>query len=200
MAVIITVLGLGHGKWQNFQHKIRDPKSQGRLVLMVVRIALLLVNMPYMVTASDIPNYLTQQTKKQDETNYPYRYYNKTHSSDDSIGVTHSFVLAHKLDPSGQFKNGDIVNVPEDAILSTNNSYHPDHHGNRIYLPKIPVTLPPVSNGDEGLAIGVLFTLKAVVQFCVNPFTAVLIDRIGYDIPMTIGLAIIFLSTFVFAF
>merc|ERR1712142_50371 len=34
----------------------------------------------------------------------------------------------------------------------------------------------------------------------VNPFTGALIDRIGYDMPMMIGLIVIFLSTAVFAF
>ena len=34
----------------------------------------------------------------------------------------------------------------------------------------------------------------------VNPFSGALIDRIGYDIPMCIGLCVIFLSTTTFAF
>jgi DHA1 family vesicular acetylcholine transporter-like MFS transporter 3 len=34
----------------------------------------------------------------------------------------------------------------------------------------------------------------------VNPFSGALIDRIGYDIPMCIGLCIIFISTMTFAF
>ena len=57
-----------------------------------------------------------------------------------------------------------------------------------------------MSYGNEGGAIGVLFASKAIVQLCVNPFTGTLIDRIGYDVPMMIGLVIMFLSTSVFAF
>ncbi|KAG7211841.1 hypothetical protein KM043_011064 [Ampulex compressa] len=48
-------------------------------------------------------------------------------------------------------------------------------------------------------ATGVLFASKAIVQLMVNPFSGALIDRIGYDIPMMIGLCIMFLSTAVFA-
>lgn len=48
-------------------------------------------------------------------------------------------------------------------------------------------------------ATGILFASKAIVQLMVNPFSGALIDRIGYDIPMMIGLTIMFLSTAVFA-
>nr|NVI79555.1 VAChT [Cucujiformia] len=43
------------------------------------------------------------------------------------------------------------------------------------------------------------FASKAIVQLMVNPFSGAAIDRIGYDIPMMIGLCIMFLSTAVFA-
>lgn len=59
---------------------------------------------------------------------------------------------------------------------------------------------PPHDYGNEGGAIGFLFASKAILQLMVNPFTGALIDRIGYDMPMMIGLIIIFLSTAVFAF
>ncbi|XP_014768159.1 probable vesicular acetylcholine transporter-B [Octopus bimaculoides] len=59
---------------------------------------------------------------------------------------------------------------------------------------------PPIDYGSEGGAIGFLFASKAILQLMVNPFTGALIDRIGYDMPMMIGLIIIFLSTAVFAF
>jgi DHA1 family vesicular acetylcholine transporter-like MFS transporter 3 len=50
------------------------------------------------------------------------------------------------------------------------------------------------------VAVGTLFGSKAIVQLLVNPFSGALIDRIGYDIPMCIGLCVIFLSTTTFAF
>ncbi|XP_071564672.1 vesicular acetylcholine transporter [Temnothorax nylanderi] len=56
----------------------------------------------------------------------------------------------------------------------------------------------PSHHGQDS-ATGVLFASKAIVQLMVNPFSGALIDRIGYDIPMMIGLCIMFLSTSVFA-
>lgn len=58
--------------------------------------------------------------------------------------------------------------------------------------------IPRAHNGEDA-ATGVLFASKAIVQLMVNPFSGSLIDRIGYDIPMMIGLSIMFLSTAVFA-
>jgi DHA1 family vesicular acetylcholine transporter-like MFS transporter 3 len=54
-------------------------------------------------------------------------------------------------------------------------------------------------NGED-VAVGTLFGSKAIIQLLVNPFSGALIDRIGYDIPMCIGLCVIFLSTTTFAF
>ncbi|UJR21767.1 hypothetical protein I4U23_024842 [Adineta vaga] len=63
-----------------------------------------------------------------------------------------------------------------------------------------------ISNGyfvhiqNEDIAIGFLFASKAIVQLVINPFSGAIIDRIGYDIPMCIGLGVIFVSTMIFAF
>lgn len=59
----------------------------------------------------------------------------------------------------------------------------------------------PVKHDHHGqdASTGILFASKAIVQLMVNPFSGALIDRIGYDIPMMIGLTIMFLSTAVFA-
>jgi len=51
----------------------------------------------------------------------------------------------------------------------------------------------------EDAAIGVLFASKAIVQLMINPFSGALIDRVGYELPMMIGLCIMFFSTAVFA-
>lgn len=66
-------------------------------------------------------------------------------------------------------------------------------------------SLKPNNNNNnddsaEDVAVGTLFASKAIVQLLVNPFSGALIDRIGYDIPMCIGLCVIFLSTTTFAF
>lgn len=57
----------------------------------------------------------------------------------------------------------------------------------------------PRSHHGQDQATGILFASKAIVQLMVNPFSGALIDRIGYDLPMMIGLCIMFLSTAVFA-
>ncbi|XP_060063500.1 vesicular acetylcholine transporter-like [Ylistrum balloti] len=69
------------------------------------------------------------------------------------------------------------------------------------------LTAPPKSDSSSdtdyaegGGAVGILFASKAIVQLMVNPFTGALIDRIGYDIPLMIGLIIMFFSTIIFAF
>lgn len=55
-----------------------------------------------------------------------------------------------------------------------------------------------VYEGEES-AVGMLFASKAIVQLFINPFSGHIIDRIGYDIPMMIGLSIMFFSTAIFA-
>lgn len=60
------------------------------------------------------------------------------------------------------------------------------------------VTVKPKHHGQD-TSTGVLFASKAIVQLMVNPFSGAIIDRIGYDIPMMIGLIIMFLSTSLFA-
>ena len=57
----------------------------------------------------------------------------------------------------------------------------------------------PYANSNDA-SIGVLFASKAIVQLMVNPLSGTLIDRVGYDIPMMIGLVVIFFSTSIFAF
>ncbi|XP_051523862.1 probable vesicular acetylcholine transporter-B [Myxocyprinus asiaticus] len=48
--------------------------------------------------------------------------------------------------------------------------------------------------------IGVLFASKAILQLMVNPLSGTFIDRVGYDIPLLIGLMVMFVSTCIFAF
>lgn len=58
--------------------------------------------------------------------------------------------------------------------------------------------IPRAHHGEDS-ATGILFASKAIVQLMINPFSGALIDRIGYDIPMMIGLSIMFMSTALFA-
>ncbi|XP_065264702.1 vesicular acetylcholine transporter [Emys orbicularis] len=52
---------------------------------------------------------------------------------------------------------------------------------------------------NEDIKIGVLFASKAILQLLVNPLSGTFIDRVGYDIPLLIGLTVMFLSTIIFA-
>ncbi|XP_061519971.1 probable vesicular acetylcholine transporter-B [Phycodurus eques] len=56
------------------------------------------------------------------------------------------------------------------------------------------------SNNNLDVQIGVLFASKAILQLLVNPLSGTFIDRVGYDVPLLIGLTIMFLSTCIFAF
>jgi len=56
------------------------------------------------------------------------------------------------------------------------------------------------TKGNFDLQIGVLFASKAILQLLVNPISGTFIDRVGYDIPLFIGLNVMFLSTLTFAF
>lgn len=52
---------------------------------------------------------------------------------------------------------------------------------------------------DEEVELGWLFASKALLQIFVNPLSGFIIDRIGYEIPMVIGLVVMFSSTAIFA-
>lgn len=120
--------------------KLQEPRSQRKLILVIVSIALLLDNMLYMVIVPIIPDYLR-------------------------------YIGAYSDEP---LPNSGNLTLPPGAPVKH------DHHG-------------------QDSATGILFASKAIVQLMINPFSGALIDRIGYDIPMMIGLTIMFLSTAVFA-
>lgn len=121
--------------------KLQEPRSQRKLILVIVSIALLLDNMLYMVIVPIIPDYL--------------RYI-------------------------GAYTDEPILPGPGNSTISPGTPVKHDHHG-------------------QDQATGVLFASKAIVQLMVNPFSGALIDRIGYDLPMMVGLCIMFLSTATFA-
>lgn len=80
----------------------------------------------------------------------------------------------------GGFDDGTPAPLLIDNITGKPIPYKHDHHG-------------------QDSATGILFASKAIVQLMVNPFSGALIDRIGYDLPMMVGLIVMFLSTAVFA-
>ncbi|XP_004465831.1 vesicular acetylcholine transporter [Dasypus novemcinctus] len=53
---------------------------------------------------------------------------------------------------------------------------------------------------SEDVKIGVLFASKAILQLLVNPLSGPFIDRMSYDVPLLMGLGVLFASTVMFAF
>ncbi|XP_072312691.1 probable vesicular acetylcholine transporter-B [Eucyclogobius newberryi] len=63
-----------------------------------------------------------------------------------------------------------------------------------------PTPRSAAKSGNLDVQIGVLFASKAILQLIVNPISGTFIDRVGYDIPLLIGLTVMFVSTCIFAF
>uniref|UniRef100_A0A6P4F3T9 Vesicular acetylcholine transporter n=1 Tax=Drosophila rhopaloa TaxID=1041015 RepID=A0A6P4F3T9_DRORH len=89
-------------------------------------------------------------------------------------------IIPDYLREIGSFEDGPTPPPLRDNITGQIIPVHHDHHG-------------------QDSATGILFASKAIVQLMVNPFSGGLIDKIGYDLPMLIGLSIMFFSTAVFA-
>ncbi|KAF7488640.1 Vesicular acetylcholine transporter [Sarcoptes scabiei] len=132
--------------WKRFNKKIEEPRSQRRIILFIVCVALLLDNMLYMVIVPIIPDYLRE------------------------IGAWETHVEGAEI----EYRN-------------VSNKFVPFRIGGTT-----------VYEGEDS-AVGMLFASKAIIQLFVNPFSGAIIDRIGYDIPMMIGLGVMFFSTAVFA-
>lgn len=135
-----------HELWKQFSQKVEEPRSQRRIILFIVCVALLLDNMLYMVIVPIIPDYLRR------------------------IGAWETHYEGAEI----EYRN-------------VSNKYVPFRIGGSI-----------VYEGEEA-AVGMLFASKAFVQLFVNPFSGHIIDRIGYELPMMIGLGVMFFSTAVFA-
>lgn len=133
--------------WKRFNEKIEEPRSQRRIILFIVCVALLLDNMLYMVIVPIIPDYLRK------------------------IGAWDTHLEGAEI----EYRNG------------TGGKPVPFRFGGTI-----------IYEGEDS-AVGLLFASKAIVQLFINPFSGAIIDRIGYDIPMMIGLVVMFFSTAVFA-
>ena len=132
--------------WRRFNEKIEEPRSQRRIILFIVCVALLLDNMLYMVIVPIIPDYLRK------------------------IGAWDTHLEGAEI----EYRNVSSKLTP---IRSG---------GTTVYE-------------GEDAAVGMLFASKAIVQLFINPFSGAIIDRIGYEMPMIIGLGVMFFSTAVFA-
>lgn len=149
---------------------VEEPNIQRRFILIIVCVALLLDNMLYMVIVPIIPDYL--------------RYIGAwdTHTvvnHDGSYGSLGAWNITYF---NQTLENGTIIN----STMISRRRYRPFGSVRVVY------------DGEDSL-VGVLFASKAIVQLFVNPFSGALIDKIGYEFPMSIGLMVIFFSTAIFA-
>lgn len=152
--------------------KIQNPESQRRLVLVIVCIALLLDNMLYMVIVPIIPIYLDEMK-------------DSGRTPDDE--ATDSLVSFVTPPPPMTFTTSESI----DGNMTVRSSGGSDG---------FPLLVKYTGDKTEDSRVGILFASKALVQLMISPISGTIIDRIGYETPMIIGLSIIFLSTTVFAF
>ena len=206
---------------KDLNDRIHEPKHQRNLVLIIVCIALLLDNMLYMVIVPIIPEYLRTIDLESHQL--------KTTTLTAPLDVHYStFIPDPKLSKlifnSAKNSSGSHEALPE-LDEDTNNGDDEDRQRLRTTTPTTtkkanpryfnkklttrpiltsttlaPATTTADDDQSEDVAVGFLFASKAFVQLLINPFSGAFIDKIGYDMPMCIGLGIIFLSTLTFSF
>ena len=191
---------------KDINDKIHEPKHQRNLVLIIVCIALLLDNMLYMVIVPIIPTYLHSldvEAHKLQTTTVPIIQENSMFLQTPYLNETSSVFESDEKDPGGG--GGADENLAPTTKKRKNFRVRGKNQQNTPNPPLTTLSGPARDqskddDGAEDIAVGFLFASKAMVQLLVNPFSGHFIDRVGYDIPMCIGLFIIFLSTLTFSF
>lgn len=205
---------------KDINEKINEPKHQRNLVLIIVCIALLLDNMLYMVIVPIIPEYLHKMDMDSGKLSTITSSQNAFTPS--QLVVNNQPVFNNKTQKVNVFNNEDDEEPFAFKDEDTEKQNYESKSSTKKHNPRVRIKtttttqvttkqatdLPSNSNqrgnndddDAEDIAVGFLFASKAMVQLLVNPFSGGFIDRIGYDIPMCIGLAIIFLSTLTFSF
>ena len=192
---------------KEFNDKIHEPKHQRNLVLIIVCIALLLDNMLYMVIVPIIPEYLQAIDSESG------LVANRPNTVTQAAYANRLSTILSNVDPKllskDQGENEEEEESEEDPKTTTKKVYRGrvmvrttstiNKKPNNL-LPIQATKKPASEEGSEDVAVGFLFASKAMVQLFVNPFSGAFIDRVGYDMPMCIGLGIIFLSTMTFSF
>ena len=164
---------LANPRIASLRERTQNPETQRRLVLIIVCIALLLDNMLYMVIVPIIPVFL--QNPDSHPEHYDKRWYwykNKPIKASD--------VMKYNLTGSP-----DLKPFPTDVFND--------------FLQWNALTKSAASD-DQDSSIGWLFASKAIVQLFISPFAGPIIDRLGYERPLIVGLSVLFVSTSIFAF
>ena len=194
----------------DLHERIGNPESQRSLVLVIVCIALFLDNMLYMVIVPIIPIYLdelkaeeTLQNRLQAEQSTP-DYYVPIEKPPTSF---HTSQFDHHDDHKKEgtikvLKNGTRMILRRKTTPSYDNSstYNGTYSKDKLVGNTIPILVKYTGDKSADASVGFLFASKALVQLFISPIAGTVIDRIGYDTPMILGLSIIFISTTIFAF
>ena len=165
---------------KDINDKLHEPKHQRNLVLLIVCVALLLDNMLYMVIVPIVPEYLFKL--REDNENSTFSLSTTSQSAILSNQQSHITSVMNEITKFPQIS----MQINDEITSTTKNNKNNDEDDD--------------DEGSEDVKIGWLFASKAIVQLLINPFSGAFIDRVGYDIPMCIGLSIIFVSTITFAF
>ncbi|XP_003466176.1 vesicular acetylcholine transporter [Cavia porcellus] len=151
---------------------LQEPRRQRRLVLVIVCVALLLDNMLYMVIVPIVPDYIA-------------------HMRGGGGGGDSATLATESWTPTPPPPTATAPNASSVA----NASAPPTAAG-----PSWLTLRPRYPTESEDVKIGVLFASKAILQLLVNPLSGPFIDRMSYDVPLLIGLGVMFASTALFAF
>lgn len=184
----------------DLQERIQNPDSQRKLVLVIVCVALLLDNMLYMVIVPIIPIYL----EKLNEDSEAAQAYDPSIASNLPQLDTTPFMDLPKPTVKTVARKKGRVRRRTTPIPSNMSLYNDTFAGfsaqDAIVGKTIPILVKYTGNKHSDAGVGALFASKAIVQLFVGPISGTVIDRIGYETPMIIGLSIIFISTSIFAF
>lgn len=161
-------------QWIMFKERVlektSEPANQRKLILFIVCCALLLDNMLYMVIVPIIPDYLRSIGAWSTYTENAKWIRRNTSSSPSSASIL----------------GRNRMHMGDSSLLAPAHNKWERIGGQVVY------------EGEDS-AVGFLFASKAIVQLFINPFSGAIIDRIGYELPMMIGLTVMFFSTMVFA-
>lgn len=207
------------GIMADLHERMANPESQRSLVLVIVCVALFLDNMLYMVIVPIIPIYLDelkseeyvstdiQQQQQAVEEQLPQQqtpsmqeYYQQLNKPPSSFQTSeYEISNGHRKEGSIKvFENGTRMKLRRKTTPFYNSSYY--NESTKLVGKTIPILVKYTGERSSDNRVGILFASKALVQLFISPIGGTVIDRIGYDTPMIIGLSIIFVSTTIFAF
>ena len=157
----------------SLRQRTQNPETQRRLVLIIVCIALLLDNMLYMVIVPIIPVFIKNPDSPPLHLEGDWYFYEPKNAKEEWLRAE-------------QVKERNLTDSPYLTPFSPN------------MIDTLLEYTARMRSDDK--SIGWLFASKAIVQLFVSPFAGPIIDRLGYERPLIVGLSVLFVSTSIFAF